>query len=127
MDDIYAVPEYAADIAAHLREAELRTRPKPNYLRKQTDLKPHMRAILIDWLCEVAIEYNLNDETLYLAVNYIDRFLSHMAVLKGKLQLVGTAAMLLARLVYFRWVEIKLLGLLKIFRFLERILMKNIE
>ena len=96
-DDIYCVPEYAADIAAHLREAELRTRPKPNYLRKQTDLKPHMRAILIDWLCEVSIEYNLNDETLYLAVNYIDRFLSHMAVLKGKLQLVGTAAMLLAR------------------------------
>jgi len=95
-DDIYCVPEYAADIAAHLREAELRTRPKPNYLRKQTDLKPHMRAILIDWLCEVSIEYNLNDETLYLAVNYIDRFLSHMAVLKGKLQLVGTAAMLLA-------------------------------
>ena len=102
MDDIYAVPEYAADIAAHLREAELRTRPKPNYLRKQTDLKPHMRAILIDWLCEVAIEYNLNDETLYLAVNYIDRFLSHMAVLKGKLQLVGTAAMLLARYDIFK-------------------------
>jgi len=96
VDDIYAVPEYAAEIHTHLREAELRTRPKPNYLRKQTDLKPHMRAILIDWLCEVSIEYNLNDETLYLAVNYIDRFLSHMAVLKGKLQLVGTAAMLLA-------------------------------
>ena len=74
VDDIYAVPEYAAEIHTHLREAELRTRPKPNYLRKQTDLKPHMRAILIDWLCEVSIEYNLNDETLYLAVNYIDRF-----------------------------------------------------
>ena len=39
----------------------------------------------------------MSDETLYKAVNYIDRFLSTMAVLRGKLQLVGTAAMLLAR------------------------------
>ena len=45
----------------------------------------------------MAVEYKLNDETLYLAVNYVDRFLSQMAVLRGKLQLVGTAAMLLAR------------------------------
>ena len=42
----------------------------------------------------------MNDETLYLAVNYIDRFLSQMAVLRGKLQLVGTAAMLIARLIF---------------------------
>lgn len=29
-------------------------------------------------------------------MNYLDRFLSSMSVLRGKLQLVGTAAMLLA-------------------------------
>ena len=49
----------------------------------------------------MAVEYKLNDETLYLAVNYVDRFLSQMAVLRGKLQLVGTAAMLLARYATF--------------------------
>lgn len=37
------------------------------------------------------------DETVYLAVNFMDRFLSQMAVLRGKLQLVGTAAMLISR------------------------------
>jgi cyclin A len=94
--DIFVVPEYAAEIDSHLKEAELRTRPKPNYMKKQNDLTPQMRSILVDWLVEVAIEYKMYDETLYLAVNYVDRFLSQMAVLRGKLQLVGTAAMLLA-------------------------------
>jgi cyclin A len=96
LSDPFYVPEYASDIDQHLRESEQRTRPKPHYMRKQNDLTSQMRTILIDWLVEVTIEYKMNDETLYLAVNYIDRFLSQMAVLRGKLQLVGTAAMLIA-------------------------------
>ena len=68
-------------------------------MRKQTDISPQMRTILIDWLVEVGEEYKLHDETLHLAVNYIDRFLSQMSVLRGKLQLVGTACMFIARLV----------------------------
>jgi len=55
-----------------------------------------MRSILVDWLVEVADEYNLNGETLFLAASYIDRFLSFMSVVRGKLQLVGTAAMFIA-------------------------------
>ena len=51
-----------------------------------------MRAILIDWLVEVAEEYRLVPETLHLAVNYIDRFLSYVPVARSKLQLVGVAA-----------------------------------
>ena len=65
-------------------------------MKKQPDITNCMRAILVDWLVEVGEEYKLQNETLYLAVNYIDRFLSSMSVLRGKLQLVGTAAMLLA-------------------------------
>lgn len=55
-----------------------------------------MRCILVDWLVEVAEEYKLHRETLFLAVNYIDRFLSKISVLRGKLQLVGAASMFLA-------------------------------
>jgi len=44
----------------------------------------------------VGEEYNLNAETLYLAVNYVDRFLSFMSVQRSKLQLVGTACMFIA-------------------------------
>ncbi|XP_061582127.1 cyclin-A2 [Cololabis saira] len=90
------VPEYATEIHAYLREMEVKTRPKAGYMKKQPDITNSMRAILVDWLVEVGEEYKLQNETLYLAVNYIDRFLSSMSVLRGKLQLVGTAAMLLA-------------------------------
>merc|ERR1711936_1410348 len=55
-----------------------------------------MRSILVDWLVEVAEEYKLQTETLYLAVSYIDRFLSYMSVQRAKLQLVGTACMFIA-------------------------------
>ncbi|XP_061876429.1 cyclin-A1 [Colius striatus] len=98
MEDDVTLPveEYAQDIHQYLREAELRFRPKPYYMRKQPDITTGMRAILVDWLVEVGEEYKLRTETLYLAVNFLDRFLSCMSVLRGKLQLVGTAAMLLA-------------------------------
>ncbi|XP_062983789.1 cyclin-A1 [Elgaria multicarinata webbii] len=94
--DVMSVIEYAEDIHCYLREAEVRYRPKPCYMRKQPDITSSMRAILVDWLAEVGEEYKLQTETLYLAVNYLDRFLSCMSVLRGKLQLVGTAAVLLA-------------------------------
>ncbi|XP_022778107.1 G2/mitotic-specific cyclin CLB2-like [Stylophora pistillata] len=44
----------------------------------------------------MAEEYKLSLQTLYLTINYIDRFLSVMSVLRGKLQLVRTACMLIA-------------------------------
>ncbi|CAF1163881.1 unnamed protein product, partial [Didymodactylos carnosus] len=71
-------------------------RPKPSYMRKQSELTWDMRATLIDWLCEVADEYKLFSETFHLAVNFIDRFLSRMSVTKSKFQLIGTAALYLA-------------------------------
>ncbi|XP_045330084.1 cyclin-A1 isoform X2 [Leopardus geoffroyi] len=94
--DVINVTEYAEEIHQYLREAEIRHRPKAHYLRKQPDITEGMRTILVDWLVEVGEEYKLRAETLYLAVNFLDRFLSCMSVLRGKLQLVGTAAILLA-------------------------------
>ncbi|CAN2388868.1 cellular response to cocaine, partial [Pristimantis euphronides] len=90
------VPDYADEIHTYIREMEIKCKPKAGYMQKQPDITNNMRAILVDWLVEVGEEYKLQNETLYLAVNYIDRFLSSMSVLRGKLQLVGTAAMLLA-------------------------------
>ncbi|KAL0615284.1 Cyclin-A1, partial [Plecturocebus cupreus] len=94
--DVINVTEYAEEIHQYLREAEVRHRPKAHYMRKQPDITEGMRTILVDWLVEVGEEYKLRAETLYLAVNFLDRFLSCMSVLRGKLQLVGTGAILLA-------------------------------
>ncbi|KAG8454092.1 hypothetical protein GDO86_000652 [Hymenochirus boettgeri] len=90
------VQDYAKEIHTYIRDMEVKCKPKAGYMQKQPDITCNMRAILVDWLVEVGEEYKLQNETLYLAVNYIDRFLSSMSVLRGKLQLVGTAAMLLA-------------------------------
>lgn len=92
----YEVVEYQKSILDYFRESEKKHRPKPNYMRRQPDINYSMRTILVDWLVEVAEEYKLVTETLYLAVSYIDRFLSQMSVVRGKLQLVGTAAMCIA-------------------------------
>jgi len=95
-EEMYDMAEYAADIYEYLRCAEKEHRPRLNYMSKQTDISVSMRWILVDWMVEVAEEYKLKTETLYLAVSYIDRFLSHMAVKRDKLQLVGTTAMFIA-------------------------------
>ncbi|KAH8261495.1 hypothetical protein KR044_010316 [Drosophila immigrans] len=92
----FEVVQYQQDILENFRESEKKHRPKPQYMRRQTDINHSMRAILVDWLVEVAEEYKLDTETLYLTVSYLDRFLSHMSVKRAKLQLVGTAAMYVA-------------------------------
>ncbi|KAG8221856.1 hypothetical protein J437_LFUL003232 [Ladona fulva] len=95
-DAIFEMEEYKHEIYSHLRQLEVQRRPKAGYMRKQPDINYSMRSILVDWLVEVTEEYKMDPETLFLAVSYIDRFLSYMSVVKANLQLVGTAAMFIA-------------------------------
>lgn len=116
-DRFFEVIEYQKDILKYLKQIEVifsdpnknedlqalftsqiqkNLRPRAEYMKKQPDINDSMRSILVDWLVEVSEEYRLQGETLYLAVNYIDRFLSFMSVVRAKLQLVGTAAMFIA-------------------------------
>lgn len=88
--------EYAKRSFHHLRDLELRRRPRVNYMSKQRDINMTMRAMLIDWLVDVTTEFELCSETLFVTVNLIDRFLSLMHVARSRLQLVGVAAMLIA-------------------------------
>lgn len=88
--------EYTLEILHYLKETETKLLPKWNYMTKQPDITFVMRSILVDWLVEVGEEYKLCTETLYLTVNYIDRFLSYMSVQRAKLQLVGTACMFIS-------------------------------
>ena len=55
-----------------------------------------MRAILIDWLVEVHFKLNLKIETLYLTIWIIDTFLSYKIIKRSRLQLVGTASLLIS-------------------------------
>lgn len=40
------------------------------------DVEPRMRAILLDWVVEIAHAYRLHRETFHLAVEYFDRFMT---------------------------------------------------
>lgn len=70
--------------------------PDPHYMDHQTEIQWSMRSVLMDWLVQVHGRFSLLPETLFLAINYIDRFLTFKAVSIGKLQLVGATALLIA-------------------------------
>ncbi|XP_074649933.1 G2/mitotic-specific cyclin-B-like [Tubulanus polymorphus] len=89
------VTEYVNDIYQYMRHLEDKYAVKPRYL-EGSEINGRMRAILVDWLVQVHTRFNLLQETLYLAVAILDRFLQVNPVPKSKLQLIGVTAMLLA-------------------------------
>jgi len=62
----------------------------------QPDIQWSMRSILVDWIVQVHNRFQLLPETLFLTINYIDRFLSQKVVSINKLQLVGATALFIA-------------------------------
>ena len=65
-------------------------------MTQQKDINEKMRAILIDWLIDVHLKFKLVNETMFLTVNLIDRYLEKSQVSRQKLQLVGVTAMFIA-------------------------------
>lgn len=62
-------------------------------LARHSALQSRMRAILFDWLIEVCEVYKLHRETFYLAVDFIDRYLSSTKDMpKTRLQLIGESS-----------------------------------
>jgi len=65
---------YTTDIHEYLRYLEVKFPINKGYLANQ-EITPKMRSVLIDWLVEVHQQFRLMQETLYLTVAIIDRFL----------------------------------------------------
>ncbi|XP_073525800.1 uncharacterized protein [Phyllobates terribilis] len=91
-----AVVDYVSDLYAFYTTMETASCAPQDYMTLQCDINDKMRSILIDWLIEVHYKFDLREETLFLTVNLIDRFLAKYSVVRKKLQLVGLVAMLLA-------------------------------
>ncbi len=68
----------------------------PDYMDAQDEITWAMRQTLVDWLLQVHLRYHMLPETLWIAVNIVDRFLSQRTVSLVKLQLVGVIAMFIA-------------------------------
>ncbi|XP_017243271.1 cyclin-A1-1 [Daucus carota subsp. sativus] len=85
------------DIYKNLRASEVQKRPSTDYMVKvQRDISITARAILVDWLVDVAETYRLDSETLYLTVNYLDRYLSGNTTDTETFQLLGVACLMIA-------------------------------
>ncbi|CCH61114.1 hypothetical protein TBLA_0E00530 [Henningerozyma blattae CBS 6284] len=99
INDTCMVVEYSNDIFEYLYKRELETIPKNNYTTDTNSsffIKPTMRAILVDWLVEVHEKFNCYTETLFLAINLMDRFLSSNKVTLNKLQLLAVTSLFIA-------------------------------
>lgn len=94
--DATMVAEYAPEIFNYLHELEHKYTPDGYYMDHQSELKWEMRSVLMDWVVQVHSRFNLLPETLFLTVNYIDRFLSKRQVSLTRFQLVGAVALFIA-------------------------------
>ncbi|XP_037103417.1 G2/mitotic-specific cyclin-B2-like isoform X1 [Syngnathus acus] len=86
---------FVKDIYKYLHQLEVEQPIRGNYMQGY-EINARMRALLIDWMVQVHSTFNLLQETLYLSVAVLDRFLQVQPVSRQKLQLVGVTAMLVA-------------------------------
>jgi len=99
LDNPQLCAEYAVDIYNYLHEVESRAELeiRDNFLAG-CPVTGKMRAVLVDWLVEVQQQFKLLQETFFLTLDIVDRYLNCEGrhVHKSQLQLVGVSAMFLA-------------------------------
>ncbi|KAI0348624.1 cyclin [Trametopsis cervina] len=93
---IFLEEEYQDEIKFYMHEMELFTMPSLSSMDQQPEIQWHMRPCLVDFLVEVHFSFRLRPETLYLALNIIDRYVSRRIVYVKHYQLVGCAALWIA-------------------------------
>lgn len=95
VNDPFMVSEYVNDIFGYLHHLEVVTLPRKEDLFKHRNIRQN-RDILVNWLVKIHNKFGLLPETLYLAINIMDRFLCKELVQLDKLQLVGTSCLFIA-------------------------------
>ncbi|KAJ4976473.1 hypothetical protein NE237_001579 [Protea cynaroides] len=90
------VAEYVDEIYQYYWVMEAENPSLENYMMLQKEITPVLRGIVINWLIEVHLKFELMQETMFLMVALLDRFLSKVIIEKKELQLVGLTSLLLA-------------------------------
>ena len=67
-----------------------------NFMVAQKEINSKMRSILIDWLIDVHFKFGFTDETLFLTVSIIDRYISFSQITRANFQLLGITALMIA-------------------------------
>ncbi len=79
-----------------IERQETAEQPRGYFETVQTEIKPHMRKIVSDWMLEVCEEQQCQADVFPLAVDYMDRFLSKVNIKKSQFQLLGATCLFLA-------------------------------
>ncbi|CAL9732442.1 S-phase entry cyclin-6 [Monosporozyma unispora] len=98
-NDIKMVKEYTSDIFKYFYQRETELSPEINYTQDKQSiyyLRAKLRTILVDWLVQVHEKFQCVSETLLLAINIMDRFLTSSKVPTSKLQLVAITSLFIA-------------------------------
>ena len=94
------IPKEYLNIIYHnlLKEENRGIAPIPDYQKiiSQKEINGQMRSILIDWLIDVHYKFDLTDETLFMTVLIIDRYISYKPISKLRFQLLGITSLLLS-------------------------------
>ncbi|KAJ3165028.1 G2/mitotic-specific cyclin [Irineochytrium annulatum] len=96
MRDPDMVGEYADEIYAYLRHQELVTMVDPFYMDAQGAHGWDMRCKLVNYVAEIHEVLKMKPETLFLAINLLDRFCAQRRVSLEKYQLAGLTAFFVA-------------------------------
>ena len=78
------------------QESDFTPKADPDYMKMQKEINSQMRSILIDWLIDVHFKFGFTDETIFMTVLTIDRYLSVKQITRNKLQLLGITALMIA-------------------------------
>lgn len=89
------VVTYRNRIKKFLTQRDKEQKVETKFLLKQNEINGKMRGILVDWLVDVSVKFNLLPETLFSAVNLLDRYLEKRQVMRTKLQLVGITCLMI--------------------------------
>ena len=101
-DDVTCTTALVRDLYAYHRETEGFTSVPPHFLKHHPELDEADRSSVIGWLVQIQHDYGFLSETLYLAVNLLDRFLERqqdddqVVVQREQLRLVGVTCLRLA-------------------------------
>jgi hypothetical protein len=88
--------EYREEIRRYMHDMENFTMSSPSCMDQQPEIRWNMRPHLVDFLVELHFTFRLRPETLYLALNILDRYVSRRIVYVKHYQLVGCAALWIA-------------------------------
>ena len=88
--------EYEDENFAYFAKKEAELRPDPNYIVKQPGLTWRDRSYAVSLLMRIRNDFRFKQETLYLSVNILDRYLSSRIVQRDRIQCLAIGAILIA-------------------------------